>query len=266
MNRCQFVDAGTVELYFYGELDATAAARLEGHLQRCGTCRQHLDDLRSIRAALAVRPRVDAPPSGDWSAFTSRLEAAMATPASAPQRGRTFAPWFAIAATLMLIASGVFFTARLRHGGPPPSEAVASADAPAVAPPLPMPARLASPDGRGAVTVADRSLMEHSEQHFERSKVVVLGLATLDPEHARAADWQHERALAGSLLPDTRLYRLTAEERGMTDLARVLGDLETVLLETSMTERPDPDALQRVQRLIARRDLVVKMNVVGSGI
>ena len=266
MNRCEFVDAGTVELYFYGELDAPAAERLEGHLLRCGTCRQHVDDLRSIRAALAVRPRVDAPPSGDWSAFTSRLDAAMATTASAPPRGRTVAPWFAIAATLTLIASGVFFTGRLRHDGPPPTEAFASPAAPpAAAPPLAMPRRL-EPDGRGSVTVADRSLVEHSEEHFERSKVVVLGLATLDPEHARAADWQHERELAGSLLPDTRLYRLTAEERGMTGLARVLGDLETVLLETSMTERPDPDALQRVQRLIARRDLVVKMNVVGSGI
>jgi hypothetical protein len=39
-----------------------------------------------------------------------------------------------------------------------------------------------------------------------------------------------------------------------------------VLLETSMSEHADPDALERVQRLIARRDLVVKMNVVASGI
>lgn len=259
MNACQFVNAGAIELYFYGELDTAAVARLEGHLQRCATCRQHLEDLRSIRAALGSRSRVDSPPAGDWSDFTRRLDAAIATTA-APPRGRSFVPWLAIAATLTIAASGVLLTGRLRHESPAPQEEQASASS-------------RSPQGvrpavhrAGSVSIADRSLMEHSEEHFERSKLVVLGLATLDPEHAHAADWQHERELAGSLLPDTRLYRLAAEDRGMTDLARVLGDLETVLLETSMSEHADPDALQRVQRLIARRDLVVKMNVVGSGI
>lgn len=256
MKACEFVDAGAIEQYFYGELEPAAGVRLEGHVERCATCRQHLDDLRSIRTALASRVRVEGPPSGDWAAFTRRLDGATATPAP-PQRSRSFMPWLAIAAALTIVTSGVLRTNRTvqepllpmfeRLTGPPS----AAADIPGPA---------------GPATVADRSLVEHSEEHFERSKLVVLGLATLDPQHARAADWQHERQLAGSLLPDTRLYRLAAEQRGMTGLARVLGDLETVLLETSMSEHADPDALQRVQRLIARRDLVVKMNVVGSGI
>ena len=41
-------------------------------------------------------------------------------------------------------------------------------------------------------------------------------------------------------------------------------DLETVLLEASMSDKPDRDALERVQRLIAKRDLVVKMQVVAA--
>jgi hypothetical protein len=260
MKACEFVDAGAIEQYFYGELEAAGRARLERHLQRCAACRQHLDDLRSIRAALASRGHVDAPPAGDWSGFSRRLEAALATTA-APQRSRRILPWLAIAATLTIAASGALWTSRARQDPPlPTSEPVMAARLTAARP---------APDSgvdRTAATVADRSLVEHSEEHFERSKLVVLGLATLDPQHARSTDWQHERQLARSLLPDTRLYRLAAEDRGMTDLARVLGDLETVLLETSMSERADPDALQRVQRLIARRDLVVKMNVVGSGI
>jgi len=260
MKACEFVDAAAIEQYFYGELEAAARARLEQHLQRCATCRQHLDDLRSIRAALASRGRVEGPPAGDWSGFSRRLEAAIATTA-APERSRRIMPWLAIAATLTIVASGALLTSRARQEPSSPASAPAT------------PARVgaipADPDSgldRTAATVGDRSLVEHSEEHFERSKLVVLGLATLDPQHARATDWQHERQLATSLLPDTRLYRLAAEDRGMTDLARVLGDLETVLLETSMSERADPDALQRVQRLIARRDLVVKMNVVGAGI
>lgn len=266
MKACEFVEAGAVEQYFYGELDPAASARLEGHLQRCATCRQHLDDLRSIRTALASRVPVEGPASGDWSAFTRRLDGAIATTASS-QRRRSIVPWLAIAATLTIVTSAVLLTSRAQPvplidtaRGEPLIEASRLSAAPAAAVPAEPTPFTAS------ATVADRSLVEHSEEHFERSKLVVLGLATLDPQHARATDWQHERQLAGSLLPDTRLYRLAAEERGMTDLARVLGDLETVLLETSMSEHADPDALQRVQRLIARRDLVVKMNVVGSGI
>jgi len=41
-------------------------------------------------------------------------------------------------------------------------------------------------------------------------------------------------------------------------------DLETVLIEASMAEKPDRDTLERVQRLITKRDLVVKMQVVAA--
>jgi hypothetical protein len=70
--------------------------------------------------------------------------------------------------------------------------------------------------------------------------------------------------LAGTLLSDTRLYRLAAQDHGLSDIAHVMGDLETVLLEASMTRQPDAAALERVQNLIRKRDLVVKMQVVSS--
>lgn len=258
MTSCRLMDAGTIELHFYGELAQPETVRVAAHLRDCAGCRQHLDDLRAIRHALAVRARVDAPPTGDWSGFTRRLESAIAAP-SVARPARTVIPWLAIAATLTIVAGGVFVTSHVSRNQPAPqTAATASSDR------LSYPARLPSeppPD-----SVSKQSLVQHSEEHFERSKLVVLGLATLDPHQAHAGDWKHERALAGSLLPDTRLYRLAAEDRGMTNLARVLGDLETVLLETSMTDHPDRESLERVQRLIARRDLVVKMNVMGSGI
>ena len=108
----------------------------------------------------------------------------------------------------------------------------------------------------------DPALAALSGQHFERSKLVVLGLATKD---ARQADWEYERVLAGSLLNDTRLYRLAAEERGMQSLAGVMRDLELVLLQTSMSERRDAASLEHLQRLIRRRDLITKMEIVHAG-
>ena len=101
-----------------------------------------------------------------------------------------------------------------------------------------------------------------SDQHFERSKLVVLGLATKD---ARQADWAYERELAGTLLSDTRLYRAAAEERGMQSLAGVMRDLELVLLQTSMSEQRDAASLEHLQRLIRRRDLITKMEIVHAG-
>jgi hypothetical protein len=101
-----------------------------------------------------------------------------------------------------------------------------------------------------------------SEQHFERSKLVVLGLVNKDPD--TAADWAYERQLAAALLSDTRLFRQAAEERGLTKLARIMDDLELVLLQTSVVEEPQPETLEQIQRLIRKRDLVTKMNVVTT--
>ena len=82
-----------------------------------------------------------------------------------------------------------------------------------------------------------------------------------DPHLASEADWAYERGLASNLLNDTRLYRVAAEERGLKKLAGVMGDLELVLLQTSLAETPDPATLEQIQRLIHKRDLVAKMEV-----
>lgn len=104
-----------------------------------------------------------------------------------------------------------------------------------------------------------------SEQHFERSKLVVLGLANKDPKVVNEEDWAYERGLATNLLDDTRLYRIAAEDRGLTTLAGVMGDLELVLLQTSLADTPDAATLDRIQRLIQKRDLVTKMDVAATG-
>jgi hypothetical protein len=114
------------------------------------------------------------------------------------------------------------------------------------------------------VPSSDDALSQVSGQHFERSKLVVLGLATKDPADSASADWNYERSLAASLLDDTRIYRQAAEGRGMRSLAGVLKDLEIVLLQTSMSEEPDAEALAQLQRLIRRRDLISKMELANT--
>ena len=120
------------------------------------------------------------------------------------------------------------------------------------------------PAAESTVQAAD-PFVTLSDAHFERSKLVVLGLATKDSSALNAADWSYERDAASSLLRDTRLYRAAAEERGLSTLAGVMRDLELVFLQTSMSEEPDPASLEQLQRLIRRRDLVTKLNVDYGG-
>jgi hypothetical protein len=267
MTICHLQASGTIELYFYGELDAPARVDVERHLTSCADCRQALDDMRTIQAVLATRPDISAPQGGDWTAFMSRLDDAIrhdagglkpaAVGASSRRYPGRYVVYAAMAAVLTLVSISVAYVLESRrqlresalagHVGPAPKPIE-----PVVAPT----AQEWSPDA---------ALVSLSEQHFERSKLVVYGLANKDAHRSTAQDWAYERQLASTLLNDTRLYRLAAEGRGLKSVARVMGDLELVLLQTSMSSNPEPATLQQIQRLIHKRDLVTRMDVVVSG-
>lgn len=260
MSACDF----DVVLYFYDEMDPGERARATAHLRACEACRQRLEDLHAIRRALAERPAVDAPPAGDWSGFMRRLDQAVGVsrpPAGAPRHavlehdGRRWSVRHLVplAAVIAIVAIGIAMAARYRTADSMHRPAAAAPSTVATTQPAATPPQ--NPD---------RALREVTAEHFERSKLVVLGLAARDPHQTKADDWQYERTLAGTLLNDTRLYRLAAQDRGVADVARVMRDLETVLLEASLSDSTDKDALGRVQRLITKRDLVVKMQVVAG--
>ena len=188
--RCDRLESSAIERYFYDELDAAERARVEAHLAECTECRQTLIDLRHIRRALADRPRIDAPPAGDWSGFMRRLDQACRTDsapveamsadrfrlntASRAWSGSSRRSWVrkavVTAASLALIGSAGFIEERLRLASPAPR--VTSGPAAA--------SGQAAPE---ADRSAARAVAELSEQHFERSKLVVLGLVARDPDH-----------------------------------------------------------------------------------
>jgi anti-sigma factor RsiW len=81
------MESGTVELYFYDELDAAERAAMTQHLASCRECRLGLDELETIRTALSTRPVVAAPPGDDWSGFMAKLQSAIASTPSAAADG-----------------------------------------------------------------------------------------------------------------------------------------------------------------------------------
>lgn len=253
---CDVQAGGTVELYFYGELTPAGRDLVDQHLAGCAHCRQSLQELAEIRAALAARPVVSAPAAGDWSGFMARLDAAIGDdspaavvpPAARAPVTHRYGAYLAMAALLALVTISVLFAARTRLASPLTQPVRESADI------TPLPST-----GDNEAT----ALVAMSEQHFERSKLVVLGLAAKDA-HASGAEWAYERKLATNLLSDTRLYRMAAEAHGMTAVAGVMRDLELVLLQASLSDEADAATLAQIQRLIRKRDLLEKMQVVTT--
>jgi hypothetical protein len=251
---CPRYGSGDLELYFYDELSTQMRQDFGQHLAGCADCRAALEELHAIRTALALRPDVSAPASGDWSNFMSRLDAVVVRERSASPHivallsrpRRRFAEYVAIAALLALVTFSVAVAFRARHA---PGASTAPRAVQRVLP--------GTADNNAAFAAM-------TEEHFERSKLVVLGLAAKDPSRETPADWAYERELATSLLGDTRLYRLAAEDRGLDGVAAVMRDLELVLLQASLTDGTDPSALPQLQRLIRRRDLIEKMDVVST--
>ena len=126
MTAGDLFDTPGVELYFYDELDAADRQRVGAHLRACAACRQRLDDLQAIRRALAAAPVVDAPPAGDWSGFMRRLDDAVTRGSGSAQPKaileRAGGAWSVrqvalIAATLAIVAIGVFMASRQRTDG-----------------------------------------------------------------------------------------------------------------------------------------------------
>ena len=260
MTSCFVQARGTIELYFYGELDEHLRAETERHLSTCAECRLALNELAVIRAALATRPDVSAPEGGDWTRFMTRLDGAIRSgvrgkadtsdPASRvtiePVRQRHPVAYVLMAALLALVTVSVAHIVRSRFAVDDEIADIARSDAPS------------------ATWTDDAAFASLSEQHFDRAKLVVLGLANKKAAEGVPAEWQYERELASTLLADTRLYRLAAEDRGMKQIARIMGDLELVLLQASLSHDLQPETLAQIQRLIRTRDLVTKMNVVAS--
>jgi hypothetical protein len=241
---CLRAASDTPTLYAYGELDDAARLSFEKHVARCSACAGVLVELEQLRVALAARgsaTRTDA----DWSDFMRRLgdarpeaQAAFAQGASAGQRASTpkgARRVLVLAATLAIgMSLGLIWQRQVLV----PRESRASN---------------AASDSSGFDTAAAR--------HFERAKLVVLGLAMKDPSSARAQDWEYERGMAASLLPETRLIRLSAADRGDSRLAGILGDLEAVLLQAAMSSDAEAPELQRIQRIIRGRNLIVRMDL-----
>jgi hypothetical protein len=225
-----------VELYFYDELPAGDRPEVEAHIAVCRACRESLADLRAIETALASRSS-ESPPAGDWSGFTRRLEARLDREPS--PRSALDARWMAIAAALMLAATGIVAGWALSREAEPELPAVESA--------LPL------------TNEAD-AIADAGESGLARARVLLAGLA-----HKQEGDtWSLERRMAATLLPEVRLIRQVAAERGTSEFEDILMDVEMLLLQASYADGDDAETLARLRGMIDRRDVLMRLSLVAG--
>ncbi len=98
-----------LEPFVDGELDASEAHALEGHLQSCARCSAELEVVRAVRHELRGLPRLECPPEVAQQALdVARAEGsagAGAMPANESDGGMTL--WLRAAAALVLLSGGL---------------------------------------------------------------------------------------------------------------------------------------------------------------
>ena len=223
-------------LRFYGEAEAPAA--LEAHLGECPVCRQ-ADE--ALRLALTAADAWPAPERGEgygaqvWARLAPRLE-----PRPAPSRRLSTRRGL-----LALLATAAALVAAFEAGRHWPG------------PPRPAPRTAAVPP------VRERILLVAVGDHLRRSQMVLVELANAAGDGP--VDVSGERALAGDLVADSRLYRQAAARAGETGLGSVLDELERVLVEvangpSTLSSRQ----LDELRERIESKGILFKVRVLGS--
>jgi hypothetical protein len=99
--------------------------------------------------------------------------------------------------------------------------------------------------------------------HLERSQMLLVEIMNTDAKGS--VDFSTEQAEARDLLDSNHLYRVSAQQAGDPQIARLLDQLGRVLAEVANgPSEVSPGDLQQVRHTIQSEGLLFKVRVVGS--
>jgi hypothetical protein len=223
------------------------------HLANCPECRVEFERIDAVLAALGALPVPD--PGEDygqrvWQQIAPRLPKKRASwwrfAASGPLPGGWFPPrrWAAVGAMAAAVLAAFIAGRFTRPTTPAPTVADVSAG-----------------------KVRERVLIMAVGEHLGRSEMVLVELANAEPLNAKQkqVNISTERRRAEDLLEENRLYRQTALEQGDAGLAKVLDELERVLLDVAHSPQSvTPAQLETIRQRIEARGILFKVRVVGK--
>jgi hypothetical protein len=187
----------------------------------CADCRARLAELERV-LAIAGDEAIPEPPPGYEAQVWRRLEWRLR-----PSRQRVWIP--AVAAAALLVVG--FFLGQFTQRAKPP---------------------VAGPSTAIETTAptADDRMAFAAESHLDRSSRLLLEVSNGEPLGRDAAT---------ELVASNRLYRVMAERAGAADVAKLLAEIEPILLE--LENGGDPAA---IRKRIEERELIFKLRVIRS--
>jgi hypothetical protein len=225
-----------IVLHYYG--DADAPGEIERHLSACAECQAEFVRLQSMLRQ--IQPLEVPEPAASfeektWLNLRDRL----------PEKGGFFRrlftpqPKWAIAGLMAVLVVGAFLAGRF---WPRPQ--------------LPVTPTAAQVNPQKIVLVA-------VGDHLERSQMLLVEI--MHNEDTGHIDFSAEQQLARDLLDDNHLYRVSAQQVGDPQVARVLDQLGRVLAEIANgPAEVSPSDLQQVRHTIQSESLLFKVRVIQS--
>ena len=227
-----------IVLHYYG--DAEEATEVERHLGVCAECRA---EFARVQSTLRQIEPLEVPEPGPafeektWLNLRDRL----------PEKGgflrqllRPSPPKWAFAGVMALLLAAAFLAGRF---WPRPPQQVAQ-----------QPSSQVNPQRVVLVAVGD---------HLERSQMLLVEIMNADVNGP--INFSAEQAQARELLDSNHLYRVSAQQTGDPQVARLLDQLGRVLAEIANgPTEVSPQDLQQVRHTIQSEGLLFKVRVVGS--
>ena len=229
-----------IVLHYYG--DADAGPEIEQHLAACAECRA---EFARVQLTLRQIEPLEVPEPGasfeekTWLNLRDRL----------PEKGGFFRrllrpsqrKW-ALAGAMAVLLAAAFLAGRF---WPRPPQQVAQ-----------QPSSQVNPQRVVLVAVGD---------HLERSQMLLVEIMNADGNADGPINFSAEQAQARELLDSNHLYRVSAQQTGDPQVARLLDQLGRVLAEIANgPTEVSPQDLQQVRHTIQSEGLLFKVRVVGS--
>jgi hypothetical protein len=223
-------------LLHYGEAIRSGTRE---HLLACQSCRAESDRLRRILDAVDDVEMEDLAPAWEahfWNRLRWKLE----------RRPRARFAWAAAAVLVVAFLAGRVFERSTRATHPSLPHLVAHQNTPA-----------------GDAAGRERVLLVVLGDHLSRSERVLTEVKNSNTGVVPAAI--ADRDTIEDLVRKNRLYIEAANDSGQASLARVLGELQPILLELARApEKPSPEDIQTLQKRIEKRGAVLKLRMAGE--
>jgi len=248
-------------LHFYGEGGPSEERRIDDHLAACSECRQAWTELGET-LKLVDAAKVPEPGEGFERVMWARIQAALpeARPTVSTWSAWRWMPAFGMAAAVVL-AVAIGYAWRASHD-PHVAATPATTTSASASTSGPTIVRTSAADLK---KTRERVLLAALSDHFQQTEVLLTEIMNSPASGPSEVDF--ERTSAGDLVASGRLYRVTAQENGDLQLARMLDDLEGVLVEVARgPEHVARKDFQSLRTRIGDQNLLFKVRAVSTQI